>query len=178
MLEEEGRPGRGGRAGAAFQEDGVTLTEPSLLLALHLDGEAEVGQLDGGALAFTRQQQVLWLREEEKTEPCEALAYPSGPEGASCGRARAVPPSGTRWRQHLTSRKANGESRSSTFRSLWTMSCWWMWLTLSRIWCIQWLQKQKEEKCPRGFKPPPPQPQAVDPSTENLQHGKSLSSKA
>lgn len=38
VLKEEGRSGRGGRAGAAFQEDGVTLTKPSLLLPLYFDG--------------------------------------------------------------------------------------------------------------------------------------------
>lgn len=38
VLKEEGRSGRGGRAGAAFQEDRVTLTKPSLLLSLYFDG--------------------------------------------------------------------------------------------------------------------------------------------
>lgn len=38
VLKEEGRSGRGGRAGAAFQEDTVTLTKPSLLLSLYFDG--------------------------------------------------------------------------------------------------------------------------------------------
>lgn len=71
VLKEEGRSGRGGRAGAAFQEDGVTLTKPSLLLPLDFDGQAKVSQLDCGTLALTRQQQVLWLR-KEKTEPREA----------------------------------------------------------------------------------------------------------
>lgn len=33
-----------------------------------------------------------------------------------------------------------------TFRSLWTMSCWWMWWTLSRIWWIQWLWRQNREE--------------------------------
>lgn len=27
-----------------------------------------------------------------------------------------------------------------TFKSLCTISCWWMWFTLSSIWWIQWLQ--------------------------------------
>lgn len=38
VMKEEGRSGRGGRAGAAFQEDRVTLTKPSLLLSLYFDG--------------------------------------------------------------------------------------------------------------------------------------------
>lgn len=33
-----------------------------------------------------------------------------------------------------------------TFRSLCTMSCWWMWWTLSRIWWIQWLWRQNREE--------------------------------
>ena len=36
--------------------------EPGLLVALHLDGQAEVGELDGGALLLARQQQVLRLK--------------------------------------------------------------------------------------------------------------------
>jgi len=33
-----------------------------------------------------------------------------------------------------------------TFRSLCTMSCWWIWWTLSRIWWIQWLWRQNGRK--------------------------------
>lgn len=42
------------------------LTKPGLLVPLHLDGEAEVGQLDGGSLQLGGQQQVLGLQEEGK----------------------------------------------------------------------------------------------------------------
>lgn len=42
VLKEEGRPGKGGRAEAAFSEDRVTLTKPSLLLSLHFDGQAKI----------------------------------------------------------------------------------------------------------------------------------------
>lgn len=38
------------------------LTEPSLLVSLHLDRQAEVSQLDGSAFHLTGQQQVLGLR--------------------------------------------------------------------------------------------------------------------
>lgn len=44
-----------------------SLTEPRLLLALHLDGQPEVGQLHGGALRLARQQQVLRLRFKKKS---------------------------------------------------------------------------------------------------------------
>lgn len=44
----------------------LALTEPGLLVPLHLDGEAEVGQLDGGSLQLGGQQQVLGLQEEGK----------------------------------------------------------------------------------------------------------------
>jgi len=37
------------------------LTEPGLLIALDLDGEPKVGELDGGALALAGQQKVLRL---------------------------------------------------------------------------------------------------------------------
>lgn len=33
-----------------------------------------------------------------------------------------------------------------TFRSLWTISCWWIWLMLSRIWLMQWLKKTKDKR--------------------------------
>ena len=40
-------------------------TEPGLLLPLHLDGQAEVGQLHRRVLTLTGQQQVLWLGREK-----------------------------------------------------------------------------------------------------------------
>lgn len=106
VLEEEGRSGRGGRARAAFQEDGVTLTKPSLLLSLDFDGQAKVSQLDCGTLAFTRQQQVLRLR-KEKTEPCEA------PTPRTRGSLVRVGPRSTAIRHQvattLHTQEANGE---------------------------------------------------------------------
>lgn len=47
--------GRGGHGQA------VALTEPGLLIALHLDGEAEVGQLHRRPFALAGQEQVLRL---------------------------------------------------------------------------------------------------------------------
>lgn len=35
---------------------------------------------------------------------------------------------------------------SLTLRSLWTISCWWMWLTLSRIWLMQWLEETEKDE--------------------------------
>jgi hypothetical protein len=101
VLKEEGRPGRGGRAEAAFWEDRVTLTKPSLLLSLHFNGEAKISQLDCSTLAFTRQQQVLRLQKEQG-EPCEAPILQS--KGSPIWAA-IVPLPGTRWRQCITSRR-------------------------------------------------------------------------
>lgn len=45
-----------------FSHVGMDLrTEPGLLIALYLDGQAEVGQLHRRVLAFAGQEQVLWL---------------------------------------------------------------------------------------------------------------------
>lgn len=41
------------------------LTEPGLLITLDLDGQSEVGQLDGGTLLLARQQQVLRLETKQ-----------------------------------------------------------------------------------------------------------------
>lgn len=46
----------------------VQLTKPCLLVPLHLDGEAEVSQLDGSTLQLGCQQQVLGLQEEKGVE--------------------------------------------------------------------------------------------------------------
>lgn len=56
---------------------------------------------------------------------------PWSPKGAYSGLT--VPLPSTRWRQQVTSRRQRQSAWLSTFRSRWTMSCWWMWLTLSRI---------------------------------------------
>lgn len=66
-----------------------------------------------------------------------------------------------------------------TFKSLWTISCWWIWLTLSNIWWMQWLQNRKGKyvicywfiywTCTSTSQlrlarlPPPPQVRAVGP---------------
>ncbi len=41
---------------------------------------------------------------------------------------------------------------SLTLRSLCTMSCWWMWLTLSRIWLMQWLEETETNEKQRRHK--------------------------
>lgn len=46
------------------------LTEPSLLVSLHFDSEAEVCQLDGSSLHLTGQQQVLRLRRTHVEAEC------------------------------------------------------------------------------------------------------------
>lgn len=43
------------------EEGYVVQTEPRLLVSLHLNGQAEVGQLDGGSFGLGGQQKVLWL---------------------------------------------------------------------------------------------------------------------
>lgn len=41
------------------------LTEPGLLVSLHLDGEAEVGQFHRCSFRLGGQQQVLWLQTQD-----------------------------------------------------------------------------------------------------------------
>lgn len=50
------------RSHAAVVGAVLFLTEPGLLVRLHLDGEAEVRQLHRGSLHLAGQEQVLWLR--------------------------------------------------------------------------------------------------------------------
>lgn len=67
---------------------------------------------------------------------CHATQLPS--EGGSSGI-------GVIWWRALLSAQVSITTAWLTFRSLCTMSCWWMWLTLSRIWLMQWLRETKGE---------------------------------
>lgn len=40
-------------------------------------------------------------------------------------------------------RGCHGNGHPLTLRSLCTISCWWIWLTLSKIWLMQWLRREK-----------------------------------
>ncbi len=62
QLQQHGsEEGWGGR-----ERDALGLTEPRKLITLHLDGQAEIGQLHSGSTRLARQQQVLGLLEQKK----------------------------------------------------------------------------------------------------------------
>lgn len=72
----------------------VLLTKPRLLVPLHLDGKAEVSQLDGGTLQLGCQQQVLRLREEtgvgEERNPTGGSAVTGGLPSTARRKVRAL----------------------------------------------------------------------------------------
>ena len=41
------------------------LTEPGLLIALHFNGQSEIGQFDGRSFGFAGQQQVFRLKRQQ-----------------------------------------------------------------------------------------------------------------
>lgn len=40
----------------------------------------------------------------------------------------------------------HGNGQPLTLRSLCTISCWWIWLTLSKIWLMQWLRRERTKR--------------------------------
>ena len=70
----------------------VLLTKPRLLVPLHLDGKAEVSQLDSSTLQLGCQQQVLGLQEET------GVGKERKPPGGSAVAGWGVLPS-TAWRK-------------------------------------------------------------------------------
>lgn len=64
-------------------------------------------------------------RKKKKTKPRGAVAMATSRGVRVCG--------------------CHGNGQPLTLRSLCTISCWWIWLTLSKIWLMQWLQREREE---------------------------------